>query len=267
MVKFIYALLFFFFIQESFASSNNVMILGTYRSVDDFKLIKFNNDNLISFIDDESTTTDELWNRTFHYQYSLHKGIIKITLEDKRYFIGLISDIFFVLYDGINKAPLFFGGKRIKPELIYSPNSFATTSFLTEHDITYKSLNLGNLNSDSPWVEGIDGYGIGEKISFDINQPYLIFFSGYFSCKNPALYEMNSRVKILEIISSNTGKSKKIELEDVAGGQQINISEIVDCVGFKKDRVELEIIDVYKGKKYEDTCINAILIGRSDALH
>ena len=60
MVKFIYALLFFFFIQESFASSNNVMILGTYRSVDDFKLIKFNNDNLISFIDDEATTTDEL---------------------------------------------------------------------------------------------------------------------------------------------------------------------------------------------------------------
>ncbi len=46
--------------------------------------------------------------------------------------------------------------------------NISSTSFLKEKSIDYKPENLQNYNLDSPWVEGVTGYGIGEKITFKV---------------------------------------------------------------------------------------------------
>lgn len=96
---------------------------------------------------------------------------------------------YLVLYEVGELKPFFIGGIGISVEATYPLCGVESSSFLTENGKEYKSSNLDNLNSDSPWVEGVKGYGVGEKLIFHTNMPGIAFFSGYFSINNLSLYE------------------------------------------------------------------------------
>ncbi len=133
----------------------------------------------------------------------------------------------------------------------------SSTSFLKEKSIDYKPENLLNYNLDSPWVEGVAGYGIGEKITFESKRARgLIIGIGYVSSEKPYLYEKNSRPKSVKLTLKDKNLSQVYELKDTPNPQTLLFPYDKRYEG----KVELEILDVYKGSSWEDTCINFIQV-------
>lgn len=139
----------------------------------------------------------------------------------------------------------------------------STTSELTEKGYTYSANNLRSSKISSPWVEGVKGSGIGEKITIkhikeqlppwqkDYSGGALVIFNGFISYEKPYLYEYNNRVKDLKIYTSNNDYSFSITLDDTPNPQII----FLPC---ESDDTILEILSVYKGSHYDDTCIENI---------
>ena len=137
-----------------------------------------------------------------------------------------------------------------------------SSSCLIESSFKYEATNLGSIKPDTPWVEGVPGDGIGEKITLswqtwkeadgsDGGIGCLIFSNGYISYDKPYLFEKNNRVKEIEI-KDISGKFNFIaEIEDTPDLQLIFLPYV-------SDKLEIKILSVYKGTTYDDTCINFI---------
>ena len=143
----------------------------------------------------------------------------------------------------------------------------SASSTLREGNIVYSTNNLDERIGMS-WVEGVKGQGIGEKIIFsgkntDINSP--VFFNslyisiGFVSMDKPYLYKQNSRPKKIRV--SYEGEDPEItELADTPNLQAINCygwwSRDPNNRGNIEKELWIEILEVYPGTKFEDTCIN-----------
>ncbi|MBN2038983.1 MAG: VWA domain-containing protein [Spirochaetes bacterium] len=118
----------------------------------------------------------------------------------------------------------------------------------------YKPANIADGNKLTAWSEGESGNGIGEWIRFGFDTPKNLkaikIIAGY--TKTDRIYKANNRVKKLKIIFSN-GKSQTAELKDVQDFQRILIDRDTPT-----KFVKLEIMDVYRGAKYKDTCISEV---------
>lgn len=228
-----------------------------------FKCIHFYKENKVEFSDFGSSFSYDLWNGMYKYTASGKKGMYKIKLDNGREFSALVSKYYLVLYEAGENEPYFVGGVGISVEATYPIYKIESSSFLTEKNISYTSKNLDNLNLDSPWVEGVEGYGIGETLTLKTNMPGIAFFSGYFSMKNPSLYEKNSRVKKVRFTYIEGKRELIWNFEDTAGGQQIDLSELFKYDGKTTATIVMEILEVYKGTKYADTCINSMFTGFS----
>ena len=82
--------------------------------------------------------------------------------------------------------------------------------------------------------------------------------SGFVSFTNPNLFTDNSRIKKIRL-SDSSGKSRIIELLDTPHFQAISISDFEVRDEYGKTVVIIEILEVYPGAKYRDTCVNSIL--------
>ena len=134
----------------------------------------------------------------------------------------------------------------------YVPIKFTgVSSSLTENDINYEINNLASFNQRMPWVEGVEGNGLGEYLEFSEDHGYtnIIISIGYVDYSKPYLYKENSRPKTIKIISENY--ELIYHLDDTPNPQRINLPE-------RTDKFKIEIIEVYQGTKYEDTCINFV---------
>jgi len=135
--------------------------------------------------------------------------------------------------------------------------SIESTSFLSEGEIHYTAGNLNYLRGKMPWAEGASGFGIGEQVSFSsfpVNRSIhaIIISIGYVDYEKPYLYYYNSRPKILRIWYDQKSKYFDHDLIDSPDPQLINFqTEVTDFT--------LEILDIYEGTKWEDTCINFVL--------
>ena len=136
----------------------------------------------------------------------------------------------------------------------------ATSSLPTHDTITYVPDNMNDGNRNTAWVEGSKDFGIGEKIiiRFDTTEhvPGVSFYcltltNGY--AKSEALWADNSRVKKMKLIKN--GKPLfYIHLLDTMIPQSIRWNyQLMLASG---DVIELEIVDVYKGRKWKDTAIS-----------
>ena len=137
----------------------------------------------------------------------------------------------------------------------------STTSALPNKDsITYKTENMNDGDSSTAWIEGKNDYGIGEKIiiKFDSGAathqiPFdgIQLTNGY--SKSRTIWENNSRVKLFKIYLN--GKPQfLLKLHDSFFPQRINWGR--NFLISEGDIVELEIMDVFKGKKWKDTAIS-----------
>ncbi len=139
---------------------------------------------------------------------------------------------------------------------MYNTQYYDCSSFLVEKDTEYKVDNLHIIGLDTPWVENAPGAGIGEGFSIKNYDyyPYILIMNGYISYKKPHLYKMNNRVKKLKVTGLKSGKSKILDVLDTPHPQTIDISFITE-----NEDLRIEIADVYKGTKYDDTCIHYLI--------
>lgn len=156
----------------------------------------------------------------------------------------------------------------IQTDLTYpreKPLLTASSTLAPYKSIQYDVSQLRDGSFETAWVEGTDGYGIGEFLEFtydrisDSSSTYMItrleIINGYR--KNNKIWEANSRVKTLKMYL-NDEPYALIELQDTPQIQVVDLDRI-DLIPLKITTVKLEILDVYKGSKYKDTAISELL--------
>lgn len=158
------------------------------------------------------------------------------------------TDGFDTPYPFINPGSTYFES--------YHTTYYDCSSFLVEKSTKYEINNLHVLGLDTPWVENAEGSGIGEGFSINNSElcPYILIMNGYISYKKPYLYKRNNRVKKLKITGLKSGKTKILDVLDTPHPQTIDISFITE-----NEDLRIEIADVYKGTKYDDTCIHYLI--------
>ncbi|MDD5930378.1 MAG: hypothetical protein PUC37_11305 [Spirochaetales bacterium] len=189
----------------------------------------------------------------------------KQTSEDKSKVLFLHGAILF--FGDLNDYEKFgYLGGFISPDKSFCDSIYREyyncSSYLVERKREYKVENLCNSKVGTPWVEGVPGDGIGEGFTInnsdiDVNHPYenttpyLLIMNGYISYDKPYLYKQNNRIKKIKVTGVKSGKSKILDVLDTPHPQTVDISFITE-----PEDIRVEIADVYKGTKYDDTCIN-----------
>lgn len=132
--------------------------------------------------------------------------------------------------------------------------SVQATSSLSEHDMTHDANRIMDGDLTKAWVEGADGDGIGENITFILDGTYKIsgisISAGYQ--KTSELYAKNSRPKDITIEFSDGGQCQYC-LDDTYSNQIILFDEPVNS-----ETIKIIIDSVYPGTTYTDTCISEI---------
>lgn len=226
-----------------------------------FQCVKIADDS-IEFIDfdlKETNQKNDVWNNVFSYKIenkdNINFLIIERGLFNKR-FLYLSSDELIVLYDDKNKEPFFIGYNTLPCETTFLLTDVKSDSELNENGTVYFASNLGNLNLEEPWVEGEFEYGIGTKLQIDSYSQIFVIFSGFVSYSHPELYLENSRPKLLRFYFTEADLFFDINLNDYPDPQCFILPD------YAKGSIVVEILDVYKGTKYKDTCINCIMTSR-----
>lgn len=144
------------------------------------------------------------------------------------------------------------------------PLVVSASSYLVQGGTKYTPENLIDHNESTPWVEGSEGDGISEWVKFENtrvvngkNVAMTEYVKGMYICngygKTEELYYSNNRVKEIRIEFSN-GKSITAKLEDGDKfPQKIDFGEYIET-----DAIKITILGVYKGNKFDDTCISEI---------
>ncbi|MBB5218969.1 hypothetical protein DYE49_11940 [Treponema rectale] len=214
-------------------------------------------DNTMFFIDYEKGKKFENY-IIGSYKYSERKdgGLTFLDLENGTTYLCIASDDVLLLYSKDKKEPEYFGyyNLRIYEAMCFPDESnYQATSYLKENNKEYPAENIGTWNLETPWVENVKGNGIGQKITFGIDSTVIYLMTGYVSYEKPYLYKENSRPKKIKLSFLDVSKeSMIIELEDTPAPQKITLGERIES------NVELEILEVYEGTKYKDTCINSM---------
>ncbi len=218
-------------------------------------LVKFLDSSHMYMLNEVDYAESDIWNQNLQYLISEESELKFLTVSNgtsKEKFLILMSDDILVLYDGLQKEPVFFGMRDRSSELCRSVESIKASSELREKSKLYSVDNLATFDLEAPWVEGVPGHGIGESVSFSVKASCLYFFSGYVSAKKPHLYLQNSRPKRIKLTLAELNEDLYFDLEDSPNPQKLDIGK------FYRGEIIVEILDVYPGSKYEDTCVNAI---------
>ena len=189
----------------------------------------------------------------------------KLTAENKRFFRQIGYDYeddeysAWYYYAGTIGCSWYCGG---------GPDSISASSYLKSNysTINYLPENAHDSSYETAWVEGVEGYGIGEYLTyyFRWGNPRItniIIANGYV--KSEKAYRENSRVKKLKMYIDDEPYAI-LNLEDSRYEQIFEFEPIGKRTGDENiDWVKLwtmkfEILEVYKGDKYDDTTISEL---------
>ncbi len=141
------------------------------------------------------------------------------------------------------------------------PYKITSSSYLKhEGKITYLPDNIHDFDLFTAWVPDNSNGVIGKKINFHF-KPFsprineIIIWNGYI--KNSELWKANSRVAKFKMLVN--GKPTAIlELKDVNKTLSFKINPIQSTDSTKDLILTLEILEVYKGTKYDDVAVSEI---------
>lgn len=144
----------------------------------------------------------------------------------------------------------------------------ASSSLSSQIDNSYEAKNAHDLSYKTAWVEGVSGYAIGEYLEYHFapESPRItkiIVVNGYVKTKSA--YNNNSRVKKLKVYA-NDKPYAILNLKDVIAEQIFEIEPIGNSNRKDLDKlktqpdwiIKFEILEVYKGLKYDDVVISEI---------
>ncbi len=126
-----------------------------------------------------------------------------------------------------------------------------------EYDSTYVPEHVFDGDIKTAWVEGVSHAGEGEWIQLSAAGIQTVqgieIVNGY--CKSEEIYIKNNRVRDIRI-TFDDGTSETFSLKDDFGRyQNFDFSEPKNTTA-----VKMEILSVYKGVKYQDTCISEVIL-------
>ncbi|MGC9365433.1 MAG: NADase-type glycan-binding domain-containing protein [bacterium] len=174
-----------------------------------------------------------------------------------------------------NKMTEYFQQYQLPPRNLISIS--ASSSLSPQSGINYIPENLVDGLFSTAWVEGIRGQGEGEVIEVEL-EDFMVGWIGIINgyTKSDQAYQENSRIKSLvmnlyldEEYSSSRMLSNpiQVELEDIGCSEicDLNFAKYAQPLfshgmGLPIVRIELEIIDVYPGSKYEDAAVSELII-------
>ena len=139
----------------------------------------------------------------------------------------------------------------------YSQVSVASadaTSTISQAGIDNTPHVLYDGSKDSSWQDGVDGPGIGESVTYHLDQVYKIRFlvlrlgNWYSSDDN---YTMNNRPKTMTFKIGD--QSVQVTFPDEKKEFCVELSKDVEA-----SEIQMIIDAVYSGSAYDDTCINEV---------
>lgn len=135
-------------------------------------------------------------------------------------------------------------------------SAYSTSTLGDQAGFNYAADNIIDADTSTCWAEGVDGSGIGEIIEIGSNKTLefntIIINNGY--CKSERLFNENNRAKKLRL-TFDDGESVILNLKDGYS----NFKNSFDMPKVKTKSITIEIVDVYKGSKWDDTCISDII--------
>ena len=192
------------------------------------------------------------------YEYSVAEGKTweKIVAEYKYGMYDRLEDAAKVMVDSIEMG---YGPLTQGPGCSWycggGPYKITASSYLESADSLYVPDNAQDFNVLTPWVPA--GNPIGAKLNFHF-EPLsprvhtVQVYNGYL--KNLDLWKKNARAKKLKLYIN--GKAKAIlALDDVPGAQSFRIDPVRSETEGKDMVLTLEVLEVYKGSKYNDLAI------------
>lgn len=135
-------------------------------------------------------------------------------------------------------------------------------------DMNYSAANAHDLSYKTAWVEGVPGYGIGEFITYHFppENPRItkiIVVNGYVKSKKA--WTENSRVGALKMYLNDkpfailnladTQYEQEFSFDPIGNSDRANHEKLKSMPSWT---MKFEILDVYKGDKYDDTAITEI---------
>ncbi len=148
--------------------------------------------------------------------------------------------------------------------------SISATSELKVQSVdgmTYYAEHLSDGNYSTPWVEGVDGVGKGEKITIKLDSPHEITFVGIYNgiLKTKKRCMINGQVKKVEIDWGNGDKqTADVKMMDFPETDDAILISELDPTFVRPekpcttDTITITILDAAPGSKYEDTGISEI---------
>lgn len=124
--------------------------------------------------------------------------------------------------------------------------------------IIEKSFTDSKFIQRNPWVPGKEKNtsGIGEYLEIEFTKPKdnLVILNGFVDFDKRYLYKANNRVKkaVVTSLDKNNPFEIEYEFEDYVHFSEINFPKPA-C------KVRFTIKEIYKGEKWDDTCIQAVI--------
>lgn len=149
----------------------------------------------------------------------------------------------------------FFGGEIVQIK--------ASSTQETEGRYNYEATNLTKNNFSAVWMEGVEGNGMGESLQLTFTKLTTDdkrTFNKQFYCVNgyafnPSVWRDYSRIKAFKVYKSAAPDEQEIVmLADSPFLQSFELSFTLQ----EGDVLVFEILDVYAGEKYEDTCLSML---------
>lgn len=127
----------------------------------------------------------------------------------------------------------------------------------------YPADNAHDFSITTAWVEGVDGNGVGEWLTYSFSSAcpwitHIAILNGY--TKTASAWKNNGRVKTMRLYYANKPYAI-LHLKDTRNLQMFNVGKLGNFQN--SDAPELwtlkfEILDVYLGEKYQDTAITEL---------
>jgi hypothetical protein len=198
-----------------------------------------------------------------HYEWQFEN--LKPTLAD---------DIRVVAHSKYDRYPTGYGEEDLSRRASYVLRDHQYFLDHTDYDVTASSTlaaqgkhhyDVVNIKGDptrevpSPWVEGVEGDGIGESITLNIKRPLplygILIRPGYYEYDEKEPWLKNNRVAAFEIMLNDEHTfTESIPDERFERPYLIRVRDYIKPV----NKIKLVIKGVHRGTQFRDTCISLV---------
>ena len=163
----------------------------------------------------------------------------------------------------------------------FRTNGISATSELKEGKVLYSASNLMDNDCRTAWVEAKPDFGKNEKIKIECNGliTQVLVVNGFR--KSEKTYYENNRIKKIALYVDGTRLGEmtfpdrpyhQVDMSNILDeGELLNLnpdffsknnSKVMSNSGafWPEENIEIEILEVYPGTKYNDTCISDIYL-------